>query len=292
MKQSIIFTVFISILQILVSHSMTSYAKSKLVYGKDDALFGAIEKQQGDKPFGDFLDAGTGVHSLRWIATLKSLGMNKFTAITADVEMQRRVQNEADSLGMSDDGEIVIGNWFGNKLPVPVDVKYDTILADYLIGAMDGFSPYKQDLMISMLTSYLNPGGKLYIVGLEPIPDSVDGDGDIICKVRQVRDACILLAGHRCYREYPVEWIERQTSSIPELTLVNTTKFPILYSHQTILSQINVARSKLEHFPSPKLSEEMNLVLDDLERQSLAATRNGKRIKVGFDYVVTAMKAE
>lgn len=26
---------------------------------------------------------------------------------------------------------------------------------------------------------------------------------EIICKVRKIRDACILLAGHRCYREYP-----------------------------------------------------------------------------------------
>lgn len=271
---------------------MNLSASSKLVYGKDDALFGAIEKQQGDRPFGRFLDAGTGLHSLRWIATLKSLGMTKFKAITADEEMRRRVQSEADSLGMSEDGDVVIGNWFGNKLPVPVDEKFDTILADYLIGAMDGFSPYKQDQMIEMLSTYLNPGGKLYIVGLEPIPDYADGHGNIICKVRQIRDACILLAGHRCYREYPVQWIERQISNTPELTLLNTTTFPILYSHQTIVNQINVARSKFEYFPSPQLAEEMKSVLDDLESQSLEATSNGKRVKLGFDYVVTAVKAE
>lgn len=41
-------------------------AEKRLVYGRNDALFGAIEKQQGDKPFGAFLDAGTGLHSLRW----------------------------------------------------------------------------------------------------------------------------------------------------------------------------------------------------------------------------------
>ncbi|CAJ1959373.1 unnamed protein product [Cylindrotheca closterium] len=271
---------------------MTLFPNSRLVYGKDDALFGAIEQQQGDKPFGAFLDAGTGMHSLRWMATLKNLGMTRFKAITADEEMRRRVQTEADSLNMSDDGDVVIGNWFGNRLPVPVDEKYDTILADYLIGAMDGFSPYKQDQMISMLSSYLNPGGKLYIVGLEPIPDYADGDGNIICKVRQIRDACILLAGHRCYREYPVEWIQRQVTNIPELTLLNTTTFPILYSHQTIVNQINVGRSKFESFPSPELAEEMKKVLDDLERQSLAATSNKKRVKLGFDYVVTAVKAE
>jgi len=138
----------------------------------------------------------------------------------------------------------------------------------------------------------LNPGGKLYIVGLEPIPDHVDGDGNIICKVRQIRDACILLAGHRCYREYPAEWIQRQITNIPELTLLNTTTFPILYSHKTIVNQINVARSKLEYFLSPQLAEEMKSVLDDLEGQSLEATSNGKRLKLGHDYAVTAVKAE
>jgi hypothetical protein len=43
-------------------------AASCLVYGKDDMLFGCIEEQQGTIPFGNVLDAGTGMHSLRWIA--------------------------------------------------------------------------------------------------------------------------------------------------------------------------------------------------------------------------------
>jgi len=47
---------------------------SSIVYGCDDVLFGHIEKMEmqssrrGD--FGSFLDAGTGSHSLRWIASI------------------------------------------------------------------------------------------------------------------------------------------------------------------------------------------------------------------------------
>jgi hypothetical protein len=41
---------------------------SSIVYGCDDVLFGHIEKMGGD--FGSFLDAGTGSHSLRWIASI------------------------------------------------------------------------------------------------------------------------------------------------------------------------------------------------------------------------------
>ena len=62
--------------------------------------------------------------------------------------------------------------------------KYDTILADYLVGAIDGFSPYFQDQIFERITSHLNPGGRLYVVGLQPIPDEVEGDGNVFCKVR------------------------------------------------------------------------------------------------------------
>jgi hypothetical protein len=266
---------------------MSQSAKNRLVFGKDDALFGSIEQQQGDRPFGNVLDAGTGMHSLRWIATLGDKGMTEFSAITADKTMQTNVQNEADSLEISHLGKILIGNWFGDS-PLQLNEQYDTILADYLIGAMDGFSPHQQDLMIPKLVNYLKPGGRLYIVGLQPVPDSAPDEANIVCKVRQVRDACILLAGHRCYREYPVDWIQRQIESNPQLDLLNTTTFPIMYRHETIISQIKVGRSKFPHFPTPELANEMKKVLDDLEQQSLEATQKVGRIRLGFDYIVTA----
>jgi hypothetical protein len=267
--------------------AMSQSAKNRLVFGKDDALFGSIEQQHGDRQFGNVLDAGTGMHSLRWIATLSDKGMTQFSAITADKTMQTNVQNEADALEVSHLGNILIGNWFGDS-PLQLNEQYDTILADYLIGAMDGFSPHQQDLMIPKLVNYLKPGGRLYIVGLQPVPDSAPDEANIICKVRQVRDACILLGGHRCYREYPVDWIQRQIESNPQLDLLTTTTFPILYKHATIINQINVGRSKFSHFPTPELANEMKKVLDDLEQQSLEATQRVGRIRLGFDYIVTA----
>jgi hypothetical protein len=265
--------------------------KSRLVYGKDDALFGSIENLQGDHPFGNVLDAGTGMHSLRWIATLGDKGMTKFTAITADKTMQQNVQREADAIEVSHLGNIIIGNWFGDS-PLEINERYDVVIADYLVGSMDGFSPYQQDLMLPKLIKFLKPGGRLYLVGLQPLPDTAPGDANIICKVRQVRDACILLAGHRCYREYPVDWIHRQIEQIPDLELRNTTNFPILYKHQTIVNQINVGKSKLPFFPTPELADQMKKVLDDLERQSFEATQRVDRIRLGFDYVVAAEKKQ
>lgn len=288
----------------LSASAMSTTAQARLVYGKNDALFGSIEKRQGAKPFGTILDAGTGLHSLRWIATLGYKGMKKFTAVTADETMQRNCQRELEALGLADTGKVVMGNWFADDENEPQhtlnfegEQLFDVILADYLIGAMDGFSPYKQDLILPKLVKHLKPDGRLYIVGLEPIPDTVpidnlDTDAGIVCKVRQVRDACILLAGHRCYREYPVDWVHRQIHGLaPDLVLLQTKQFPILYRHATIVKQINVGRSKLPYMPV-SLQETMRKVLDELEAESLQATTKSPtgRIQLGFDYVVTAEK--
>lgn len=42
---------------------------------------------------------------------------------------------------------LVVGNWMDDNFCSTLG-KYDTILADYLIGAVDGFSPYEQDTII------------------------------------------------------------------------------------------------------------------------------------------------
>ena len=50
------------------------------------------------------------------------------------------------------------------------------------------------------LKEHLSPGGRLYVVGMNPIPDSAQGAANIVTEVRRARDSCILLAGHRPYR--------------------------------------------------------------------------------------------
>ena len=282
------------------------------MYGSDDALFGSIEARQGNVPFGRVLDAGTGLHSLRWLATLRApnKGLLHCVAVTADANMQKNCQREVSALGVADCFSIVQGNWFPNAsnpeatyLPALPNNnnnnnndKFDVILADYLIGAMDGFSPYMQDMMVSKLCRYLKPGGRLYLVGLQPLPDSAPGPANLLCRVRQVRDACILLAGHRCYREYPLQWMERHLSNTTDgthrLHLLHSSQFPILYSHATALKQINVGRSKLplirRQAGNAELARGLQRELQSLEDQIRVATAGGGKIELGFDYVMTA----
>ena len=217
----------------------------KFATPKGDALFGYVERCHADRDrrppppssrrpendvdddddkdddcpsssssFGDVLDAGTGSHSLRWMASVlhrdrllesmmireeggrgRATGtsssdassssavvvpsprvtMRSYTAVTADEAMRRRVHDEAVELGVEDMGDVVIGNWADETLLE--GRTYDTILADYLVGAIDGFSPYFQDRAFPRLARHLAPGGRMYVIGLQPVPERVEGGG-------------------------------------------------------------------------------------------------------------------
>jgi hypothetical protein len=74
------------------------------------------------------------------------------------------------------------------------------VVADYLVGAIDGFAPYTQDMIWRRLAKHMRAEARMYVIGMQPIPDFADSPGDLVVDVTRIRDACILLAGHRCYR--------------------------------------------------------------------------------------------
>ncbi|CAM9286548.1 unnamed protein product [Chrysoparadoxa australica] len=219
-----------------------------------DALFNSIQQMHADKgkTWGRFLDAGTGTHSLRWISTLET---TSWTAVTADSKFS---ENMIKELGRSyqprPEDKVIIGNWQDDTFLA--GEKFDTILADYLIGAVDGFAPYYQDLMFDRLKEHLAPGGRLYVVGMEPVPFSAQGPASIVCEVTRLRDSCILLAGHRPYREYPVQWIKRQITR-SGLVIDAIKEWPIMHTQRTIERQTAVARRKLPYFQDRDLAEAM-----------------------------------
>eukprot|EP01034_Spumella_vulgaris_P034924 gene34924-43066_t len=157
---------------------------------------------------------------------------------------------------------LVVGNWMDEHFCNDLG-KFDTILADYLIGAVDGFSPYEQDTIIKKLKAHLNPNGRLYFIGMNPIPDDSPPNAKIITEIRQARDACILLAAHRPYREFPLEWIKRHMAQA-NLHVMETKKFTILHSEDSAVRQIKVARSKLDLMKNSDLRAGMDKYLNDL----------------------------
>ena len=127
---------------------------------KHPRLLRYIQSLQGDMPWGSFLDAGTGVQSIRWVADLET---EKWTAISASPRHSQRVHEAIKQVQRADD-RIVLGNWVDPNLLK--DETYDTVMADYLLGAIEGFAPYFQPYLFKRLRPLT--GKRLYVKGLEP----------------------------------------------------------------------------------------------------------------------------
>lgn len=198
----------------ILEHTMPLPEKELLkqsYYTAKDKLFSRIEWIENLRhpemgisgaSFGELLDAGTGPHSLKWIASIahrekilarlsqdeieededdednfslkgrvcttsdynsddpeayveciSNVTITYFAAITAADEMRKTTLHSAARSSIANStnilGEIIIGNW--DNADFLSGRKFDTILADYLIGAIDGFSPYFQDLVFERL---------------------------------------------------------------------------------------------------------------------------------------------
>jgi hypothetical protein len=224
--------------------------------------------------------------------------MSGFVAVTADANFRRNTQAKAESLGIADYGSIVIGNWAAGMTDEEGKAEddvlcegemFDTILADYLVGAVDHFAPFFQDLLFPRLVRHLKPGGRMYLTGLNPIPEQSSGPGDIFCRITKLRDACILLAGSRPYREHPVEWIERHLP-MAGLKVVDVAKFPKIYDIESVGLQIEAARSTLKFITNDALRQAMSQRINELEEESkeVCANCEGGKFELGFDWIVCA----
>ena len=127
---------------------------------KHPRLLRYIQDLQGDRPWGTLLDAGTGVQSIRWVADLNT---ERWTAVSASPHHAQRVRDVISQSQRPDD-RIVVGNWVDSNLLK--DEVYDTVVADYLLGAVEGFAPYFQPYLFKRLRPLTRK--RLYIKGLEP----------------------------------------------------------------------------------------------------------------------------
>ncbi|KAF0699595.1 Aste57867_9846 [Aphanomyces stellatus] len=258
-----------------------------------DRLFRSIEvKEESFHPdncvasWGRVLDAGTGDHSLNW---LKTLPIDSLVAVTGDTTRAVGLRKNFPQSHV----EILAGNW---NDPTFLDGQvFDVVIADYLVGAVEGHAPYFQDQVFPRLFRHVADGGRLYVVGLQPITQSIADTArpkstqeKLVLEMQRVRDACILLAGHRPYREFPVDWILRQMEHAGFHVEAHTT-FSNKYSASMIKRQIAVGRNKLPLFMDHAVAASMGSYLDDLDRQAVEATKDGS-FEFGFDYVVAATK--
>lgn len=247
------------------------------------SLFRFIEELHGQRPWGSVLDAGTGVKSLEWILTLPT---ERWTAVTASHSMADTIRDALDTRARAQD-RVLVGNWIDDSLLT--GEKFDALLVDYLVGAVEGFAPYWQDRVFERLRPLVNKDGRLYIIGLEPyVPFPPDSEGGkVIWEIGRVRDACLLLAGERPYREFPLDWIQR-TLGNSGFRILEARRFPIRYRARFIDGQLDMCINRLKRFASDDLAAAMGTYVEDLRCRAVRLSEANDGIRHGHDYVIAA----
>lgn len=246
-------------------------------------LFRYIETLHDKRPWGDFLDAGTGVKSLQWISTLNT---SSWTAITASAAMAEQSKQQYPGT-MRDTDRLVVGNWIDEKLLE--GEQFDTVLVDYFIGAVDGFAPYWQDLVLERMKRHIKPGGRLYITALEPYVPVVAPTpvGQYVGDLGRLRDACLLLARERPYREYPSDWVMRHLHRAG-YKVIGGQRFPIRYGERFVRSQCRMCRQRVSRFADTAVAQSMLSHIDAMEQRGLQLIAQNNGLATGHDYVIGA----
>jgi len=184
---------------------------------------------------------------------------------------------------------IVVGNWLDEQLLQ--GQSFDTVLVDYLIGAIDGFAPYWQDQLFERLRPLVN--GRVYITGVEPyVPFSATtAAGRLVREIGCLRDACLLLAGERPYREFPLDWILRQLDRTG-FRVVHARHHPIIYRQRFVDSQLDMCRDRIRRFHAQAPAESMLAYVDDLHQRALELLERENGLRHGADYLIAAERAD
>lgn len=244
-------------------------------------LFREVERLQSDRPWGSMLDAGTGTHSIRWIS---SLATERWTAVTGAEGHAIQVRDAIETARRPQD-RIVLGNWADPALLA--GERYDTVLADYLLGAVEGFAPYFQAHLFARLRPLV--GERLYVVGLEPYaaaePDTPAGR--LVWQIGRFRDACLLLTGERPYREYPAQWaVDRLEGA--GFRIVAARRFAIRYKARFVNSQIDMCAPRLAALSHRPLADALRAHGEALRLQALAHIADHGCLRHGYDYLLAA----
>eukprot|EP01095_Lingulamoeba_sp_RSL-Kostka_P004793 TRINITY_DN16010_c0_g1_i1.p1 TRINITY_DN16010_c0_g1~~TRINITY_DN16010_c0_g1_i1.p1 ORF type:complete len:397 (+),score=105.03 TRINITY_DN16010_c0_g1_i1:71-1261(+) len=262
-----------------ISKLHNEYIESKKDERNNNNVDDESSDDSGIKDWGSILDAGTGNHSIDW---LLKCPRQSLAAITGDKKYNDVIlKNFGDRLQETD--ELVLGNWLDKDLLK--GRQFDFVIADYLLGAIEAYSPYFQDLLFDRLYPHVKE--RLYVVGLEPFPDHTSSkQGQFIIQIAKLRDSCIMLAGDRCNREYPLEYVTRQLKR-SNFKIDAVACFESNYSKEYLLKQIQVAESKVKKFAHVGLQIEMVEYISAVKHQI-----NQYKWPFGFgnDYVVAASK--
>jgi len=248
---------------------------------KRTALFSFIEGVQGQAPYGRVLDAGTGARSMRWLMTLNT---DSWTAVTAAPDHAAQVRRLVGE-GQRPQDRLLVGNWTDPELLA--GEQFDTVLADYLLGAVEGFAPFFQNALFARLRPLT--AKRLYVTGMEPytIERPEDAAGVLIWEIGRFRDACLILAGEQPYREYPLHWVVAQLRR-SKFRPVAARKFPISFKANFVNGQIGLCLQRLERMGDRTLALALIAHGEALRTRALDHIAGHGSLSHGFAHVVAA----
>lgn len=249
---------------------------------KASALFRHIERLQGDRAWGAMLDAGTGVNSLQWVS---GLATERWTAISGSASEAEQAR-QAVGTAMRPQDRIIQGNWADGEL-LKGEV-YDAVLADYLLGAVEGFAPYFQSYLFTRLRPLTR--GALYVTGLEPYVPTARPEtraGRMLWEIGRFRDACMLLAGNRPYREYPSQWVVDHVQR-SGFSVRNVKHFAIGYKERFVNAQIDICAPGLERMPDRSLAQALKERGEALRVEAFELIKDEGALRACRNYVVAA----
>lgn len=258
------------------------------VAGGGCTLFQHVERMQGAHLqqrgggccWGRVLDAGTGAHSLRWLLRQPHTAL---AAVTGEAAMHEALALELqDALGPHD--RILLANW--RDAALLQEERFDVVVADYLLGALEAHAPFFQDVLFQRLRKRMAPGGRLYATGAEPLPQPPPGDARaaVVAEVAALRDAAVTLAGRRPHREHPAEYMLRQLRR-QGLRVLEVAQFPAVHSLSLLRLQLDVAEEHACRLADAALARAL-LEASARLRRRLSAHQWPHRF--GQDYVVAA----
>lgn len=245
-----------------------------------DQLFDYVTELQGKEPWGHVLDAGTGWGSASWLLSVPTAS---FTGVTGDANWARQLQTDfATKLRPFD--RFLSGNWTDPALLE--GERFDTVVADYLLGAMDRWAPYRQYHLFERLRPMVDR--RLYVIGLEPYPEPPQSEDEkLVLEIARLRDACHLLTGQRPHREYPLAWtleeLERCGFEVRE-----TRVYPILYSRRFLEEELGLTRRTLERLRIPALARGLAEAERSVRARALEHVDRYGGLAAGSDYVIYA----
>ena len=231
------------------------------------------------------LDAGTGVQSIGWVADLPT---ERWTAVSASPGHANQVRQAVKGTQRAND-RIIYGNWVDPNL-LKGEV-YDTVIADYLLGAVEGFSPYFQSYLFKRLRPLT--GKTLYVKGLEPyVPTTRPKDkaGSLLWEIGRFRDACVLLGGDMPYREYPAQWVADQLQRAA-FTVRHVKHFDIRYKKLFVNAQIDLCAPGLERLEDRNLAKALMARGESLRVEALEFIDIEGALCFGKNYVIVAEPA-